>query len=198
MSESSSARLRSSVSSPGMPKTYSTPSDSRQSTNRSAALGSSMSQLLPTTRVSSNVAPSIMKARLLICFALLALPASADAASRFTIRGAGFGHGVGMSQYGAYGFAEHGWTYDDILAHYYTDTKLDRLRQRPVRVLLQGSVSSASVSGATSAGGRRLSPSKTYYVRHGSGANTVDLLSASGRRLKRVSTMLTVSGKKLR
>ena len=35
----------------------------------------------------------------------------ADAAKRFTIRGAGFGHGVGMSQYGAMGYAEHGWDY---------------------------------------------------------------------------------------
>jgi stage II sporulation protein D len=139
-----------------------------------------------------------MKARLLLCFALLAVPASADAASRFTIRGAGYGHGVGMSQYGAYGFARHGWTYDRILAHYYTGTKLGRVGRRTVRVLLQGSVSSASVSGATSAGGRRLSPSKTYYVRHGAGGNTVDLVSASGRRLEHVSTMLTVRGAKLR
>ena len=40
--------------------------------------------------------------------ALLALlvAAPADAANRFTIRGAGFGHGVGMSQYGAMGYAK--------------------------------------------------------------------------------------------
>ena len=51
--------------------------------------------------------------------------APADAAKkRFTIRGAGFGHGVGMSQYGAYGFAQHGATYDEILGHYYTGTAL--------------------------------------------------------------------------
>ena len=31
----------------------------------------------------------------------------AQGAARFTIRGAGFGHGVGMSQYGAMGWAEH-------------------------------------------------------------------------------------------
>ena len=34
-------------------------------------------------------------------------PATADAANRFSIRGAGFGHGVGMSQYGAMGYASH-------------------------------------------------------------------------------------------
>ena len=35
------------------------------------------------------------------------------------VRGYGWGHGVGMSQWGAYGLAELGATYPDILAHYY-------------------------------------------------------------------------------
>ena len=38
----------------------------------------------------------------------------------FTITGAGWGHGLGMSQYGAYGMALDGATYDDIIKHYYT------------------------------------------------------------------------------
>ena len=56
--------------------------------------------------------------------ARVARRAPADAAKRFTIRGAGFGHGVGMSQYGAMGYASHGWDYKRILAHYYTGTAL--------------------------------------------------------------------------
>ena len=32
----------------------------------------------------------------------------------------GFGHGVGMSQYGASGMAKEGYQYDKILKHYYT------------------------------------------------------------------------------
>lgn len=36
----------------------------------------------------------------------------------------GFGHRVGMSQYGAKAMAENGKTYDQILAHYYTGTEL--------------------------------------------------------------------------
>jgi SpoIID/LytB domain protein len=40
------------------------------------------------------------------------------------IHGAGAGHGVGMSQEGALGYAEHGWPYNAILAHYYTGTAL--------------------------------------------------------------------------
>src|SRR5688500_16932371 len=92
--------------------------------------------------------------------ALLALLATApaDAAGRFTIRGAGFGHGVGMSQYGAMGYAQHGWTYDRILAHYYTGTALSRLDEpRDVRVLVASPGGSASFSGATRGAGRSLS-----------------------------------------
>ncbi|MGI5824923.1 MAG: SpoIID/LytB domain-containing protein [Bacillota bacterium] len=36
-----------------------------------------------------------------------------------TINGKGYGHGVGMSQYGAIGMAQAGYTYDQILKHYY-------------------------------------------------------------------------------
>lgn len=43
------------------------------------------------------------------------------------ITGYGWGHGVGMSQNGAQAFAEHGHSYDKILAHYYKDTKIKRL-----------------------------------------------------------------------
>ena len=39
----------------------------------------------------------------------------------------GFGHGVGMSQYGAQGMATEGSTYQDILAHYYQDTEIVNL-----------------------------------------------------------------------
>ncbi len=38
----------------------------------------------------------------------------------FTISGRGWGHGVGMSQWGAYGMAEQGYSYVDILTHYFT------------------------------------------------------------------------------
>lgn len=41
----------------------------------------------------------------------------------FTTRG--YGHGVGMSQYGANGMAEEGKTYEEIVAHYYKDVTID-------------------------------------------------------------------------
>lgn len=39
----------------------------------------------------------------------------------------GFGHGVGMSQYGAQGMANEGYTYEEILTHYYQNTKVMKL-----------------------------------------------------------------------
>jgi stage II sporulation protein D len=58
----------------------------------------------------------------------------------FVISGRGWGHGVGMAQWGAYGFAQQGATYDEILAHYYTGTTLGQAQVSRVRVLLaQGS-----------------------------------------------------------
>jgi stage II sporulation protein D len=53
----------------------------------------------------------------------------------FVITGHGWGHGVGMSQYGAYGYAQHGFTYAKILAHYFTGTQLGTASGK-VRVLL--------------------------------------------------------------
>ena len=38
----------------------------------------------------------------------------------FIFKGTGWGHGVGMSQYGAKGMAENGYTYDEILTHYFS------------------------------------------------------------------------------
>lgn len=45
--------------------------------------------------------------------------------SDLTMNYYGWGHGIGMTQTGALGYAkEEGWTYDRILAHYYTGTTL--------------------------------------------------------------------------
>jgi stage II sporulation protein D len=124
------------------------------------------------------------------------LPATADAASTFTVRGAGYGHGVGMSQYGAYGFALEGRNHRQILAHYYTDTELGTMPRSTVRVLLQSGVSTARFSGARRGAGRRLSPAKTYAARRGAGG-TVELLSPTGRVLERVAAPLRVAGGRL-
>jgi len=44
--------------------------------------------------------------------------------SNVNIETKGYGHGVGMSQYGAHGMAKEGYNYKEILKHYYTDTEL--------------------------------------------------------------------------
>lgn len=45
----------------------------------------------------------------------------------FTFEGKGWGHGVGMSQYGAKGMAEAGYRYVDILLHYFPGTNLENV-----------------------------------------------------------------------
>ncbi len=77
-----------------------------------------------------------MRRLLLICAVALAAAAPAGAGTIFLIDGRGWGHGIGMSQYGARGYAEAGWQYSRILAHYYRGTKLTLVPERQVRVLL--------------------------------------------------------------
>jgi stage II sporulation protein D len=81
---------------------------------------------------------------LLAVLLVLATPASArvDATAAraptplFVVSGHGWGHGVGMGQYGAYGYAKHGVGYRAILAHYYPGTTIGAAPVRRVRVLL--------------------------------------------------------------
>ena len=49
-------------------------------------------------------------------------PKSLPGSPVFVISGRGWGHGVGMAQWGAYGYAQQGYSYDEILAHYYKGT----------------------------------------------------------------------------
>lgn len=98
----------------------------------------------------------------------LALPPVAPAAAvapaatpTLVVTGAGWGHGVGMSQEGALGYAEHGYTYQAILAHYYTGTTLtkvsphtevtvligSRVRTLPLETYVQGVVGAEMPSG---------------------------------------------------
>jgi stage II sporulation protein D len=107
----------------------------------------------------------------LVALLVFAGAGSAHAASRLVIRGAGFGHGIGMSQYGAYGLSLQGVGYQAILARYYTGTQLAQVAAEPeVRVLLQSGRHKVSLSGAARLGTQTLDPAKTYNViRGGSG-----------------------------
>src|SRR5215831_13938280 len=54
----------------------------------------------------------------------------------FVIRGHGWGHGLGMPQWGAYGMAKKGFSYDKILAYYYRGIQLGQAPPTKLRVLL--------------------------------------------------------------
>jgi stage II sporulation protein D len=92
-----------------------------------------------TTRASTPIPAALARllgtsiGALLATSVLTTPPAAADTAisaksGTFTISGVGWGHGWGMSQYGAYGAARKGLTWKQILAFYYSGT---RLAQQP-------------------------------------------------------------------
>jgi len=65
------------------------------------------------------------------------------------VRGRGWGHGVGMSQWGAHGMARNGAGHEQILAHYYTGTSLGKVpAEEPVEVGLAWGRDESSAFGA--------------------------------------------------
>ena len=51
---------------------------------------------------------------------VLAQPAAAYPSGTVTLTGHGYGHGRGMGQWGAFGYAYSGWTWQQIVDHYYS------------------------------------------------------------------------------
>jgi SpoIID/LytB domain protein len=137
------------------------------------------------------------------CALLAATAGRVSASSVLVVSGHGWGHGVGMSQWGAYGYALHGWSYRQILTHYYPGTELGRVGEPRVRVLLDegasvvtvGCAARMSVSDATGrghplpAGRYGVGPRLVFpivrpraHVRHARGQHTV--VQAVGRALR--------------
>lgn len=108
-------------------------------------LGATMSTVSATDgRLSVHVARGLRRRRragwLLACaLAALAAFAAPAVASTLLVEGAGDGHGVGMSQDGALGYAQHGWPDTAILAHYYTGTTLGQAPPNSMVKVLEGS-----------------------------------------------------------
>ena len=146
------------------------------------------------------MAPRRILASLLAAFIL---GAPAQALASWEVKGHGFGHGVGMSQYGAYGYARHGAGYRQILVHYFTGTRISgggsvgggggaggggsggvagrRARGATVRVLLGSGATSVGFRGASRACGEMLNPRRRYrFVASSAG---VALEGASGNKL---------------
>jgi stage II sporulation protein D len=140
--------------------------------------------------------------RIAICISLaaaLALASVAHAAAIFQISGGGWGHGIGMSQYGAYGYALHGEDYKFILAHYYQGTTLGSTDPgQTVRVLIK--VGRASFSGANAARSetpgarpRKLATAATYSLRALANGELA-LYSQTGKKLVKLAPPLEVTG----
>jgi len=118
--------------------------------------------------------------------------AVARAEVTWEVEGRGLGHGIGMSQWGAFGYAEHGKGWKGILRHYYRHTRLGHTKGGTVRVLLRSGEDSVDFTDATRACGRDLDEQKTYTaVREGSG---VALRSADGADLGSCGASLEATG----
>jgi stage II sporulation protein D len=132
------------------------------------------------------------------CLALavlsLALPSAASAARTWVVHGAGWGHGVGMSAYGAYGYGKNGMGYRRILDHYFRHLKITKLKHEPsVRVLLETASGDVAFTRATSACGEKLRAARTYLAhRHGGGMR---LLTGNGHNLARCGKSLHARGR---
>jgi stage II sporulation protein D len=91
---------------------------------------------------------SLLAAALLVSVAVLApathaahapakqYVAPAGSGALFLVSGHGWGHGVGMGQWGAEGYALQGFTYDEILSSYYPGTTPDQTTVKKIRVLV--------------------------------------------------------------
>ena len=86
-------------------------------------------------------------------------------AATFVVTGHGWGHGVGLSQWGAYGYAQKGFDYEKIVLHYFPGTELGDAPVSRVRVLLTSGVKTLTVNSTVD-----------FKVRDGSGV--VHTLSA--------------------
>jgi len=134
-----------------------------------------------------------LPALLAVALAVVAAVAPAQGASRLVVRGAGFGHGVGMSQYGAFGFANKGFDHTAILRHYYSGAEIGTLTGGEVRVLLKTATRIVLDSATGVAGARRLQPGQKYVATRGLGG-VITLRSSHGRDLGSFASPLTITG----
>ncbi len=95
------------------------------------------------------------------------------ATGSYTIAGRGYGHGIGMSQWGAQGAAIKGLTYDRIMAFYYPGTTLSYVANRTqvIRVKL-GSLGTAPVPMANTATMRYAVAGSTTFALVNGGTTT--------------------------
>ena len=114
--------------------------------------------------------------------ALAAAPAArAASTTTLTLEGRGWGHGIGMSQYGADGYAQHGWKYGAIIKHYYTGVTLGKVGNVSIRVLLRSGATSFAVTDAATVQ-RPLAATRTVHL--GAGTTATVTWTGSSYRLR--------------
>jgi stage II sporulation protein D len=89
------------------------------------------------------LAPVVLLVAGAASFARGATPVPSSAT--FVVTGHGWGHGVGLSQYGAYGYAQKGFDWAKIVLHYFPGTQLGAAPVSKVRVLLTSGVRSLKI-----------------------------------------------------
>ena len=121
---------------------------------------------------------------LLAAFVLAGPPAwagrttSSGVPAGFKVYGSGNGHGIGLSQYGALGFARLGWPAERIVTHYYSGARLER-RPPADPTIRVGLLQNARTVGLSASGG----PFQ-LLLQNGEAVETVE---AGGRRTVEVT-----------
>lgn len=122
------------------------------------------------------------------------VPTASTSGSGIVVQGHGWGHGLGMSQYGAQGAAKLGCTHAQILAAYYAGTRLARMAMAaPVELTLAAAARRSTVSTESSAvrwtgAGRSLTqPARTTWSVTTAGGVTA-LYASNGRLLLRLGS----------
>jgi stage II sporulation protein D len=138
-----------------------------------------------------------MRLAILTAAVLALLPATATA-DDLVVDGRGWGHGVGLSQYGAYGYAlREARDFRFIIGHYYTGSAYATTGKGRIRVRLK-QARAPRISGATlarAANGRRVRLVETrIYTFRALAGNRIEIV-ANGRTRARVVAPVRVTGR---
>ena len=105
-------------------------------------------------RVAAAIAAILLLATSIVAVREVVAPGTAAADTTFTFEGGGWGHAVGMSQWGAKGRADAGQSAAEIIGAYYTGTQLTGIGAATVRVHLADAASTTvGFTGATTISG---------------------------------------------
>lgn len=139
-----------------------------------------------TRTARSGLAVLVIALQLTLVLGVARAPRAAAAVGDVQLDGGGWGHGLGMSQWGSRGFAANGWSYDGILKHYYQGTAVGPFAAPydPLRIGLAwdagqigGSTTAGALVGCSTGPGAYLPPGDFTYapnvLRRGDGATVL-------------------------